>query len=151
MLTAGPFSAITIDILNILIIGLIPTNKAAAFAYIVMTLVSVCSVPDGFPNWQAYIEGLDGMKGIAAVPTFFAAKSVMGTAGLVIMSLTAVAVILTGIIGGYRATTRVLATMARNGSFRINSRIPPTASCLSWRCPFSFPCWEGTRWYGLST
>ena len=91
---------------------LLSSIVAAAFAYIAMTLVSVCSVPDGFPDWQAYIEGLDGMKGVAAVPTFFAAKSVMGTAGLVIMSLTAVAAILTGIIGGYRATTRVLATMA---------------------------------------
>ena len=87
---------------------------AAALAYIAMTFVSVCAVPDGFPSWEAYIEGLDGLKGVPAVPTFFAAKSVMGTAGLVIMAVTAVAAILTGIIGGYRATTRVLATMAED-------------------------------------
>ncbi|MBQ1312226.1 MAG: response regulator, partial [Blautia sp.] len=86
----------------------------AAFAYIAMTFVSVCAVPDGFPSWQAYIEGLDGLRGLASVPTFFAAKSVMGNAGLAIMTITAVAAILTGIIGGYRATTRVLATMAED-------------------------------------
>ena len=86
----------------------------AAFAYISMTFVSVCSVPDGFLTWQEYIEGLDGLKGVAAVPTFFAAKSIIGTAGLAIMAITAVAAILTGIIGGFRATTRVLATMAED-------------------------------------
>ena len=87
---------------------------AAAFAYIAMTLVSVSSLPDGFPTWQAYVEALDEMKGVVAVPTFFAARSVMGTAGLAIMAVTAVAAILTGIIGGYRATTRVLSTMAED-------------------------------------
>lgn len=87
---------------------------AATFAYVVMTFVSVSCMPDGFPTWQAYIEGLDGLRGLASVPTFFVAKSVMGTAGLVIMTITAVAAILTGIIGGYRATTRVLATMAED-------------------------------------
>ena len=86
----------------------------AAFAYITMTFVSVCSVPEGFSTWQAYIGGLDGLKGLASVPTFFVAKSVMGTAGLIIMTITAVAAILTGIIGGYRAATRVLATMAED-------------------------------------
>ena len=54
------------------------------------------------------------MEGVAAVPTFYAAKSIMGTTGLCIMTITAVAAILTGIIGGYRATTRVLATMAED-------------------------------------
>ena len=93
---------------------LVSSIVAATFAYVAMTLVGVCAVPDGFPTWQAYIEGLDGLKGVAAVPTFFAGKSVMGTAGLVIMTITAVAAILTGIIGGYRATTRVLATMAED-------------------------------------
>ena len=87
---------------------------AATFAYVAMTCVAICSVPDGFSSWQSYIEGLDGLKGVAAVPTFFAAKSIMGTAGLVVMTVTAVAAILTGIIGGYRATTRVLATMAED-------------------------------------
>ena len=93
---------------------LVSSIAAAAFAYIAMTFVSISSVPDGFSSWQAYIEGLDGLKGVAAVPTFFAAKSVMGTAGLVLMAVTAVAAILTGIIGGFRATTRVLATMAED-------------------------------------
>ena len=87
---------------------------AAAAAYISMTFVSIASVPDGFLSWQEYIGSLENMKGVASVPTFYAARSIMGPAGLVIMTLTAVASILTGIIGGYRATTRVLSTMAED-------------------------------------
>ncbi|MCR5137672.1 MAG: amino acid permease [Oscillospiraceae bacterium] len=93
---------------------LLSSIVVAAAAYVTMTFVSVCSVPDGFQSWQEYIAGLDGLRGVAGVPTFFAAKSVMGTAGLAVMTVTAVAAILTGIIGGYRATTRVLATMAED-------------------------------------
>ena len=85
-----------------------------AFAYASMALVSVAAVPDGFASWQEYIAGLDGLNGIASVPTFYAARSIMGPVGLVIMTMTAVAAILTGIIGGYRATTRVLSTMAED-------------------------------------
>ncbi len=86
----------------------------AAFAYIAMTLVSVSAVPDGFSDWQGYIASLDTLSGVASVPTFLAARSVMGTPGLAVMAITAVAAILTGIIGGYRATTRILSTMAED-------------------------------------
>ena len=87
---------------------------AAAAAYISMAFVSIASVPDGFSSWQEYIAGLENVNGVASVPTFYAAKAIMGTPGLAIMTLTAVAAILTGIIGGYRATTRVLSTMAED-------------------------------------
>ena len=93
---------------------LILSILTAAFAYISMTFVSVAAVPDGFSSWQEYIGGLDGLTGVASVPTFNAAKSIMGSAGLAVMAVTAAAAILTGIIGGYRATTRVLATMAED-------------------------------------
>ena len=87
---------------------------ATAFAYASMALVSVASAPDGFSSWQDYIMNLDALEGVASVPTFHAAKAIMGPAGLAIMAVTAVASILTGIIGGYRATTRVLSTMAED-------------------------------------
>ena len=86
----------------------------ATFAYISMTFVSISSVPDGFSSWQGYIEKLGELKGVASVPTFYAAKAIMGPAGLVVMTITAVASIMTGIIGGYRATARVLSTMAED-------------------------------------
>jgi len=84
----------------------------AAFAYMSMTLVGVSALPKGFSTWQDYITSLGELSGITAVPTFYAAESIMGTAGFVIMTITAVSAILTGIIGAYRATTRILSTMA---------------------------------------
>ena len=86
----------------------------AALAYMSMTLVGVSAVPDGFGSWQEYIGALDEMRGVDALPTFFAAGKIMGKAGLVIMTVTAISAILTGIIGGYRATTRILSTMAED-------------------------------------
>ena len=36
---------------------------AAMIAYSAMALVSVASVPDGFPDWQTYIAELGGLRG----------------------------------------------------------------------------------------
>ncbi len=86
----------------------------AAIAYIAMALVSVTAVPDGYASWAAYIADLDSLGGILSVPTFYAAHSIMGNAGLIVLGITALAAILTGIIGAYRATMRVLSTMAED-------------------------------------
>ena len=86
----------------------------AAMAYIAMTLTGVSFVHEGFSSWQDYVAGLDSLKGIESVPTFYAARAAMGKPGIVVMTVTAVSAIMTGIIGGYRATTRVLSTMAED-------------------------------------
>ncbi len=86
----------------------------AAFVYVAMALVSVSVVPDGYASWQEYISDLGNLNGVAAVPTFHAARAVMGPAGLAIIAITALAAILTGIIGAYRAMVRVLSTMAED-------------------------------------
>ena len=87
---------------------------AGGFVYTAMSLISIVSIPDGFSSWQEYFAGLDQMKGVKSVPTFYAAQAVMGRAGLVIMVITALAAITTGIIAAYRATTRILSTMAED-------------------------------------
>ena len=86
----------------------------AAFVYMSMTLVSVSAVPDGYASWTEYISDLKNLTGVSSVPTFYAAETIMGRAGLVIIFITALAAILTGIIGAYRATMRVLSTMAED-------------------------------------
>ena len=87
----------------------------SGLVYIALTLVSVCAAPDGYASWQAYIADLGNQTdSLAAVPTFFAAKSVMGTFGLLVIAVAALAAILTGMIAAYRATTRVLSTMAED-------------------------------------
>lgn len=98
------------------------------FVYSAMSLVSISCVPDGYTTWQEYIASLDDMTGVAAVPTFYAAKEIMGTFGLVVIGFTALAAILTGIIGAYRATTRVLSTMAEDRI--LSEKFASTSFCI---------------------
>ena len=73
---------------------------------------TVIAMTVGFDSWQSYINSLDKAPGIESVPTFYAAKAVMGQGGLILAGVTALAAVLTGIIGGYRATINMLTTMA---------------------------------------
>ena len=86
----------------------------AGFAYASMTLVSISSLPGGYASWQEYIADLGFLNGVTSVPTFYAAKTTMGLPGLAIITITALAAILTGIIGAFRAMVRVLSTMAED-------------------------------------
>ena len=87
---------------------------AAGFVYIAMSLVSVASAPDGYASWAEYLGDIDNLAGVASVPTFYAAQSIMGPFGLIVVAISAFAAIFTGIIGGYRATMRVLSSMAED-------------------------------------
>lgn len=86
----------------------------SSIVFIALTLISVCTTPDGYTSWQAYIADLGHMTGLSSVPSFYSAKAIMGDAGLWVIGLAAMAAILTSMIAAYRATTRMLATMAEN-------------------------------------
>ncbi|MBE6989132.1 MAG: response regulator [Ruminococcaceae bacterium] len=86
----------------------------SGLVYAALSLVSVAAVPDGYGSWGAYFDRLDDAFGVASVPTFYAAQAIMGRPGLILMGVTALAAILTGMIGACRATTRVLSTMAED-------------------------------------
>ena len=99
------------------------------FVYSAMSLVSISSVPDGFVSWQEYIASIDDLSGVETVPTFYAAREIMGAKGLAIIGITALAAIFTGIIGAYRATTRVLSTMAEDHI--VSERFSKTSFCIA--------------------
>lgn len=63
------------------------------------------------------------------MPSFYAARSIIGPAGLVIMWISALAAILTGMICAYRASVRLLSTMAEDNI--ISDRFLNTATCIS--------------------
>lgn len=118
----------------------------AAFVYIAMTLVSVTTQPDGYSSWTAYIANLGNLSGAESVPTFYAAKANLGDAGLVIIGVTALAAILTGIIGAYRASLRWMPWEAKRSSCcpfgacwascSIGVRLSAVRSRNSAACPF---------------
>ncbi|MBQ9686738.1 MAG: APC family permease [Oscillospiraceae bacterium] len=84
-----------------------------AAVYVVNNTVTAAVVPDGYTNWYAYISDLDRLSGLPSLPTFHAAYQLLGSAGLTFLGLAVLAAILSGIIGFYMATSRLLYSMAK--------------------------------------
>lgn len=52
------------------------------FMYVSMTVLAVSAVPDGYDSWQDYLSNLGRFSNYASIPTFNAAKALIGDAGL---------------------------------------------------------------------
>lgn len=90
---------------------------AAAFAYIVLALLATNSVPSGNRDWAEYISNLGNYSGVEAQPTFFAAKTALGNAGLSILGVCALFGIFTGLIGNYIALSRLICNVTEDKIF----------------------------------
>lgn len=88
---------------------------AGSFVYIALTMLACSVIPEGYSSWLEYIEDISNLSGYHGIATFGAAYSIMGTAGLILIFLSAVAAMLTGIVGFYTATSRLLYSMAHDG------------------------------------
>ncbi len=83
-----------------------------AFIYALLNAITAVCVPEGYPTWVEYIENVDYASGLMALPTFYAAYQLLGYPGVFFLGLAVVAAILSGIIGFYVATSRLLYAMA---------------------------------------
>lgn len=81
--------------------------------YVVLNTVTAAVVPDGFATWQEYIDASRSLSGIRSLPTFNAARELLGLSGLIFLGIAVLAAILSGIIGFYMATSRLLYAMAQ--------------------------------------
>ena len=86
------------------------------FVYLTLTLIACAVVPYVYgSSWPAYIVDLPNQDGTASIATINAARILMGRAGIVVITCSVVAAMLTGILGFYTATSRLLFSMARDG------------------------------------
>ena len=86
------------------------------FVYLALTLLACSVVPYVYSHsWPSYIANLPNQEGIASIATLNAAKTVMGSKGLAVITASVIAAMLTGIIGFYTATSRLLFSMSRDG------------------------------------
>ncbi|MBQ3403713.1 MAG: APC family permease [Synergistaceae bacterium] len=83
------------------------------FVYVVLNLLSAVGIPERYPDWVSYVAELPGLKGVEGIASFQAARKILGTSGVFIISVSAVMAMLTGILGFYMATSRLLCSMAR--------------------------------------
>ncbi|MBO6178568.1 MAG: amino acid permease [Selenomonadaceae bacterium] len=87
---------------------------AAIFAYVALSFVAISATPYAYGSWLAYINNLDGMHGLYALPVFHAVDKYLGTQGLVLLGVTLFCGVVTGLLGNTIAASRLLYAMARD-------------------------------------
>lgn len=85
-----------------------------AFVYIVLVFIAAAIVPTGYSNWVEYVNDISNLSGVNGIPTLAIANIAMGKFGLFCIVSSVIAAMLTGIIGFYMATSRLLYSMSRN-------------------------------------
>lgn len=90
-----------------------------AALYIILNTITAAVLPNGYNSWVQYIADTkldvlpESLNGLSALPTFNAAKLLLGNFGLLILGVALVCAVLSGIIGFYMATSRLLYSMAK--------------------------------------
>ncbi|MBR6229239.1 MAG: amino acid permease [Eubacterium sp.] len=83
-----------------------------AGVYVSLTLVTASTLPEGYDSWLTYLAETGNFEGLKAIPLFGAADELMGQTGIIVLTLSALSAALTGMIGFFLASTRMLSTMA---------------------------------------
>ena len=118
----------------------------SASVYILLAILPVVSIPDGYANWREYIEDLPNLRGIDAMPVFAASKRALGVAGKSVIGGAMLAAQLTGIFGTLIASSRLMHAMSNGGAIpswfgRLNREGAPAnavlfVTCVSFAIPF---------------
>ena len=87
---------------------------AGAAVYIFLTIIAISAIPADYWNWVEYIEDLKNLKGLEGLPTFHAVKFFMGETGLVILAVTVIGGVATGLVGNYIAASRLIYALTRD-------------------------------------
>ena len=82
--------------------------------YVFVILLSVSAHPEGYGSWVAYINDLDNLSGIEALPAFYAAHHYLGDAGLVLMFISLFALVVTSLIANMWALIRLVREAGEN-------------------------------------
>ena len=88
---------------------------AAIAAYALLALNAAAIIPPEYGSWTEYVAAAGDLDGIKGVPTFYATHQAMGSAGAVLLAITCIGGIITGLIGNYIASSRLLCAMAEEG------------------------------------
>ncbi len=83
-----------------------------AIAYILPILIPVFGLPEGYSSWEAYISASGDATGLFSVPVFYSTYYLLGKPGLYLLVACIICAVSTSLFGLYRATSRVLVSMA---------------------------------------
>lgn len=108
---SGEYSFPVRKIRKILIASVIIT----AILYLSVTVLSVSAYPAEYGSWLEYIRDMGNLRGLKAVPAFYAAYRYLGRTGVFILMLSLFAVILTSFIGDIMALSRLISAAGKEG------------------------------------
>ncbi|MBP5790812.1 MAG: amino acid permease [Kiritimatiellae bacterium] len=90
---------------------------ASTAAYALLALAAASTRPEGFADWRGYMAALGSFKDVRALPVFYAVETALGKLGILVLSLTTIAAIVTGLVGQIVAASRLVYAMSRDGLF----------------------------------
>jgi len=76
--------------------------------YVMLVLLPVLALPEGYSNWSDYINDLPNLDGIAAMPVFSAARKALGPLGVAVIGGAMLSAQLTAIFATYIAVSRLI-------------------------------------------
>lgn len=85
-----------------------------AAVYVILNTVTAATIPEGYESWVEYIDDMPNLSGLLSLPTFHAGYQLLGTAGVIFLGIAVLGAILSGIIGFYMATSRLLYSMSKD-------------------------------------
>ncbi len=85
------------------------------FVYIALTILACAVMPPAYSTWVEHVHDIPNLKGLHSVISLCLSEHLMGTAGVVVITVSVISAMLTGMIGFYMATSRLLYSMARDG------------------------------------
>ena len=86
----------------------------SALMYAMLAVLPAIAVPHGYENWVGCVSAVPKLEGIHAVPVFCAARKILGDAGIVVVATAMLAGMITGLIGAFTATSRLMYAMAKD-------------------------------------
>lgn len=82
--------------------------------YAGLNTIAASVIPKGYADWTEYIKDLDNLTGINAVPTFYVAGELLGVPGLAALGMAVLGALLSGVVGFYMASSRLLYSISRS-------------------------------------
>ena len=86
-----------------------------AVIYMLLNVITAMTIPPQYDSWVSYLNEAPHLTGLESMPTFHAARMLLGNIGLLFLGLAVLAAILSSIIGFYMATSRLLYSMSGSG------------------------------------
>lgn len=84
-----------------------------ASLYVGINTIAASVVPAEYNSWVEYVRDIDNLSGVKATPSFNAAKELLGNFGLTVIGLAVLAALISGIVGFYMASSRLLYAVSK--------------------------------------